>query len=85
MKERICGALQILFRNKIKVEKKHFHYNFGSMDSSYLEVAAKMIEEKKLKVHLEKHNFDKKEIYDGFEIIDARRTKGKLVYEIYKD
>ena len=82
MKERIFGALQILFQNKINFEPKNFHYNFGSLDNKYLEIAAKMFTKKKLKVYYQNFIFDKKEIMKGFEIIKSRRTKGKLVYEI---
>lgn len=85
MKDRIFGVLQILFGNNIKIEPENFHYNFGSMDSYYLEIASKMIEEKKLKFYYEIFNFDKKGIVNGFQIIESRRTKGKIVYEINKE
>ena len=43
-----------------------------------------MINENKLRVLCEPHNFDKKEIISCYEIIESRRTKGKLVIEIKK-
>ena len=83
MKERIFGALQVLFQNKINIfEPKNFHYHFGSLDNKYLEIAANMFAKKKLKVYYQKFIFDKKEIMNGLELIKSRRTKGKLVYEI---
>ena len=44
-----------------------------------------MMEENKLNVFYENHIFDKKDIYEGLELIESRRTRGKLVYEIFKD
>ena len=58
MKERIFGALQVLFQNKINIfEPKNFHYNFGSLDNKHLEIAAKMFIKKKLKVYYQKNLF----------------------------
>ena len=62
-KPKIMGALQLLIGKKIKIEPKRFHLNFGSQDSKYLEIAAKMIEEEKLKIFTEKYNFEKKVLF----------------------
>ena len=83
-KQKILGALQLLIGKKFKIEPDHFHFNFGSQDSKFLEIGSKMINEKKLRVLYEPHNFDKKEIISCYEVIESRRTKGKLVIEIKK-
>ena len=44
-----------------------------------------MFEKKKLKTIYEKHDFDKKDIFDSYEISQSRRARGKLVIEINKD
>ena len=85
LKQKILGALQLLIGKKFKIEPNNFHFNFGSQDSKYLEIAVKMIEEKKLKLVFEPHNFEKKEIISCYNIIKSRRTRGKLIIEIYKD
>ena len=82
-----CPSINVydktIFQNKISIfEPKNCHYNFGSLDNKYLEIAANMFAKKKLKVYYQKFIFDKKEIMNGFELIKSRRTKGKLVYEI---
>ena len=85
LKQKIFGVLQLLIGKRFKIEPEHFHFNFGSQDSKYLEIAVKMIEEKKLKLLFEPHDFNKKEIISCYEIIKSRRTKGKLIIEINKD
>ena len=77
--------MQLLIGKRFKIEPEHFHFNFGSQDSKYLEIAVKMIVEKKLKLLFEIYNFNKKEIISCYEIIKSRRTKGKLIIEINKD
>ena len=84
-KQKIFGALQLLIGQRFKIEPKHFHFNFGSQDFNYLELAVKIIKEKKLKLLFEPHDFDKKEIISCYEIIKSRRTRGKLIIEINKD
>lgn len=84
-KQKILGALQLLIGKRFKIEPDHFHFNFGSQDSKYLEIGSKMIEGKNLRVLYEPHNFDKKEIISCYEVIESRRTKGKLVIEIKKE
>ena len=49
MKERIFGGLQVLLGKRFNIEKKQFHYSFGSMSYEYLDIAKKMMEENKLK------------------------------------
>lgn len=83
--QKLYGVLQILIGKKIKIEPSHFHLNFGSQDSSYLEIAVKMLEERKLKTIYEKYDFDKKDIFNSYEISQSRRARGKLVIEINKD
>ena len=85
LKQKIFGVLQLLIGKRFKIEPEHFHFNFGSQDSKYLEIAVKMIKEKKLKLLFEPHDFNNKEIISCYEIIKSRRTKGKLIIEIYKD
>ena len=84
-KQKILGFLQLLIGKRFKIEPDHFHLNFGSQDSRFLEIGSKMIIEKKLRVLYEPHHFDKKEIISCYEVIESRRTRGKLVIEIKKN
>jgi len=66
----------------INLERKDFHITLLNWNTDDLSLLAKMAEEEKLKTHFKTFKFDKKNIDEAFNLLQSRRTVGKLVFEI---
>ena len=50
-----------------------------------LENIGKIINEGNIKPNISVREFNKEEVVKGFDELKSRRTKGKIVFEIFKD
>ena len=63
---------------------RHIHFYMKSRYKDFEEIK-KIVEEGGVKPNINVREFNKDEVIKGFDELKSRRTKGKIVFEIFKE
>lgn len=67
---------------QINIERRNFHITLLNWNSQDLEILRKMAEEGKLKPKIHIFNPTEDDVYAAFNLLQSRRTVGKIVFDI---
>ena len=79
------GVINSFFNIKLFEKKNHHLHLLMKFRYNDIENIGKIIEEGKIKPYINVREFNKDEVVKAFDELKGRRTKGKIVFEIFKD